>query len=101
MDVVKEEACTERRRAERRSLEATIGYAVNIPNVTNPVMLAFLGEIVDVSASGIGIKTNNQLMPGQTISFSRGLGRGAGVVQWCTLNNELSDNLFRAGIRFI
>ncbi len=88
----------ERRLIERRSSNEIIQYSVTVLEFKDLKKLKLQAEVIDISEKGMGIKTDYPLQPGQVITFSNGRGRMAGVVKWCTKED---DSGYRAGVRFM
>ena len=55
------------------------------------------GTMVDVSAGGLGVRTDLPLPPGQRFSFQDDTSSNEGIVRW----SMVAENHFRAGIQFI
>ncbi len=60
----------------------------------------FMASILDISDSGIGIRTDYLLKPGHLLKFSDGPpARDTGVVRWST--SAGTEDSYRAGIQFV
>ncbi|MEW5744676.1 MAG: response regulator [Nitrospirota bacterium] len=91
----------ERRRFERRPFARSITYSVSSFDVLKPKMVDLDAEIVDISAAGMGIRTDYPLDPGSVIRFpviGDGINSIAGVVKNTV---ALDRDLYRAGIEFV
>lgn len=83
----------ELRHSERRPLAGTIDFSISLINLTHK------GEIVDLSDTGLGIRTAYPLEPGHVLAFFSGIEQKAGVVKW---SKQIDGNgIYRAGIKFI
>ena len=83
----------EKRVFQRTSLKKKVGFCLTDDDYINIIC----GSL-DISNSGIGIRTNYPLERGQTVFFNNGVSSKAGIVAWCTKDEE---NNFRAGLKFI
>lgn len=92
-----EKEIKERRQSERKPLKETINYSLNVFEPVRLMGLNLRGDIIDISDSGIGIRTYYLLEPGHLIIFTSGIEYRAGVVKW----RKVTDDRYLAGIEFI
>lgn len=92
-----EEFIRGRRQFERRPLMKTINYSVTIFDLGEPKMLNLKGNLIDISNTGGGIRTDYPLEPGHVLTFKEGIGHKAGIVKW----SMIVDNNYRVGIKFV
>ncbi|MGD0884976.1 MAG: response regulator [Thermodesulfovibrionales bacterium] len=87
----------ERRHANRKSYGIVIDFSLYIIDASEITTLTFKGEGIDISGTGIGIKTDYPLEPGHLIEFTNGE-RKSGIVTWC---RKVDGHAYRAGIKFM
>lgn len=88
----------EKREFERRAVMQSIQYSVTVLDFRDLRRVSLNGEVVDISDSGMGIKTDFPLEPGHVLRFNSGIGHKAGIVKWSMVVN---NNGYRVGIKFV
>ena len=88
---------SEKRREERMQLSETIDFAVStLRGGSEPIRLK--GNVINRSASGIGMLTEYPVVPGNLVTFYNGTEHNEGIVTW---SRKLDDNTYSAGIFFV
>jgi DNA-binding response OmpR family regulator len=88
------------RRIPRRSpLRKSVSYTVIVLELGKPVSLTLKGDIIDISDTGVGMRTHYPLEPGHFLMFDSGMEQRSGVVKW---TSTLEDSyMYRVGIEFL
>jgi DNA-binding response OmpR family regulator len=89
----RKQAVNEKRNHRRNPLNKTLSFCITDCDYIN-----ILCGCLDISKSGVGIKTYYPLERGQVVFFNKGVSSKAGIVAW---SNKDENNNFRAGLRFI
>lgn len=92
----------ENRRSKRQVIDKTANYTVTVIELGNPISLPLKGDIIDLSESGLCLKTYYPLEPGHLLTFQSGLDHGEsrkGIVRWSILTDD--SYMYRVGIEFI
>ncbi len=96
-----EETYAVARRSKRVPTRKTVNYRITVVEMGKPINLSLKGDIVDITESGMGLRTFYPLEPGHLLMFSSGLedtDRRTGVVKWSTITDE--SYMYRVGIEF-
>ena len=88
----------EQRQFERKSYTETFYFAVSVLDIIDTKVLNLVARGIDISESGIGIKTDYPLEPGHVMRLNSNLKHKVGVVRWCG-NGEIKG-IYRAGVKF-
>ena len=91
-----------RRSGKRQIVDKTADYTVTVVELGKPVSLTLKGDIIDLSESGLCLRTYYPLEPGHLLTFLSGLDHGdarKGIVKWSTLTDD--SYMYRAGIEFV
>jgi len=87
------------RRIPRRSLRKSVSYTVIVLELGKPVSLTLKGDIIDISDTGVGMRTHYPLEPGHFLMFDSGIDQKSGVVKW---TSTLDDSyMYRVGVEFL
>ena len=89
----REQAVKEKRNHQRNPLSKTLSFCITDCDYIN-----ILCGCLDISKSGVGIKTYYPIERGQVVFFNSGVSSKAGIVAW---SNKDGNNNFRAGLKFI
>lgn len=88
------------REFQRRPAEGTVSYSRWSPQVSPPLKSNLIGSMVDISDSGIGIRTTERIELDSILAFTSASCRNKiGIVKWCK-PDEVSD-MYRAGVKFV
>ncbi|MGD1075803.1 MAG: response regulator [Thermodesulfovibrionales bacterium] len=87
----------EKRHTGRSLYGNAIDFFLYVLDVSEIKKLAFKGESIDISQTGIGIRTDYPLEPGHLIEFTNGEQK-SGIVTWC---RKVESHSYRAGIKFM
>jgi|WetSurMetagenome_2_1015567.scaffolds.fasta_scaffold00164_42 hypothetical protein len=85
----------ERRKNKRNPWFSKINYQVSNEDLSGDGKVTLDGEVLDISAGGLCLRTDMELLPGFLVSF--GETSLAGVVRWSCR----TDNSYNAGIQLI
>jgi DNA-binding response OmpR family regulator len=80
----------------------SVNYAVTVLDQSNPVNLSLKGDMLDISESGISMRTPYPLELGHLITFTSGLERPEtrkGIVKWTMIADE--SYMYRVGVEFV
>ena len=97
-----EEWYAENRQFKRKILDKTANYTVTVVELGKPISLTLKGDIIDLSESGLCLRTYYPLESGYILTFLSGLDHGEtrkGIVRWSMLTDD--SYMYRAGIEFI
>jgi DNA-binding NtrC family response regulator len=89
----------EQRRSERRPVMKTFKYSMSVLEPGELKMLELEGDVIDISETGMGIRTPHRLEPGRLLRFEEDTQPKAGIVKWCMLINN--GTAYRAGIQLV
>jgi hypothetical protein len=88
------------REFQRRPVEGIVNYSKWSPEASPPLKSNLFGSMVDISDSGIGIRTTEQIEINSILAFTSASCRNKiGIVKWCRRDN-VSD-MYRAGVKFV
>ena len=88
----------ELRQVDRRTFVKIIDYSVCVLEFRELKSLKFQADIIDISDSGMGLRTEYPLEPGHVLSFNSGLAYRTGVVRWSRKGRN--EHSYRAGLSF-
>ena len=82
-----------KRRSKRKELNKTINFITHCADSKK-----CMGDIIDISYSGVGLQLHFPLEQGSVINFNGGISHKKGIVRWSI---RLDDYNHRAGIGFL
>jgi len=83
------------RQFERKPYSGVIDFSVSSHDSKERKLLNLKGKAVDISETGVGIRTDYPLPPGHMLWFNDGIKDKAGFVRWCV---QVDDD-YRVGIK--
>ena len=86
----------------RDTAEKSVNYAITVLDQSKSVNLSLKGDMLDISESGISMRTPYPLELGHLITFTSGLERAepkAGIVKWTMIEDE--SYMYRVGVEFV
>ncbi|HXX81214.1 MAG TPA: response regulator [Thermodesulfovibrionales bacterium] len=89
----------DRRIQLRRPIKKSVSYTVTVLELGKPVSLTLKGDIIDISATGVGMRTHYPLEPGHFLMFSIEAELKSGVVKWASMPDD--SYMYRVGIEFL
>ena len=87
------------RRILRRPLKKSVSYTVIVLELGKPVSLTLKGDIIDISDTGVGMRTHYPLEPGHFLMFDSEAELKSGVVKWISTPDD--SYMYRVGIEFL
>ena len=87
------------RRITRRSLRKCVTYTVIVLELGKPVSLTLKGDIIDISDTGVGMRTHYPLEPGHYLMFDREAELKSGEVKWISSPDD--SYMYRVGVEFL
>jgi hypothetical protein len=85
---------------QRRPAEGTVKYSRWSPESSPPLKSNLVGSMVDISDSGIGVRTAEQIEINSILAFTSTECRNKiGIVKWCKRDN--GGDMYRAGVKFV
>ncbi len=97
-----EESYMLNRQSARSILKKTVHYTITVLELGKPISLTLKGDVVDLSDSGLGLRTCYPLEPGHLLVFTDDLAeteKRTGVVKWSMLTDD--SFMYRVGIEFL
>lgn len=88
----------ERRRSERRPYDGTVDFSLLVLDCEEFKKVDLSGRGINISETGIALKTDYPLTPGHVVEFKNAAGYKAGIVKWSMMADGDSC---KAGIRFM
>ena len=95
----REDFSSDRRIHARRPMRKSVSYTVIVLELGKPVNLTLKGDVVDISATGIGMRTHYPLQPGHFLMFNNEAELKSGVVKWISTPDD--SYMYRVGIEFL
>ena len=89
----------DRRIHARRPMRKSVNYTVTVLELGKPVSLTLKGDIVDISNTGLGMRTHYPLEPGHFLMFGGESELKSGVVKWISTPDD--SYMYRVGIEFL
>jgi len=87
------------RRIQRRPLKKSVSYTVIVLELGKPVSLTLKGDIIDISDTGVGMRTHYPLEPGHFLMFNSEAELKSGVVKWISTPDD--SYMYRVGVEFL
>ena len=87
------------RRILRRPLKKSVSYTVIVLELGKPVSLTLKGDIIDISDTGVGMRTHYPLEPGHYLMFDSEAELKSGVVKWISTPDD--SYMYRVGVEFL
>lgn len=87
------------RRIPRRPLKKSVSYTVIVLELGKPVSLTLKGDIIDISDTGVGMRTHYPLEPGHFLMFDSEAELKSGVVKWISTPDD--SYMYRVGVEFL
>ena len=89
----------ERRKYQRKTFPEKINFGLSVLDAGNSKVINLFGTAVDMSETGIGIKTDYPLEPGHILRLINSTTHKVGLVIWS--RNTGNNEEFRAGVKFM
>lgn len=87
----------EKRQFERKFFREEVHFTVSVLDFMELKKLELKGIGIDISNTGLGMRTDYPLEPGHVLRFSNGIAKKSGLVRW----SEKTEDRYRIGIQFV